>query len=448
MTRQLTSQPSGSSLQKASRRLFLGQNAAIIAGGIGTPYIVSSSTLAAPNKPGANDRIGIGYIGMGRRAAQLMNLPKEAQIVAIADINIDRAKSVATRVGCKAYQDYRELLESKDVDAVVVATPDHWHTLASIHACQAGKDVYCEKPLTLTIREGRLLVNAVRKYQRVLQTGSQQRSMPLNRLGCELIRNGRIGKVHTIIGHNYASPWECALPSQKTPHQIDWDMWCGPTSVRPFHQDLYLPRANPGWISFRPYSGGEMTGWGAHGLDQVQWALGMDNSGPTEIWTEGEPFKPPVYSQPASRKNGDTICSQPAVFFRYANGAVLKLIDGPPGGAVFIGDRGTITIGRSSLTAEPESLLKEPFADSDIRLSVSNHHMQNWIDCIKSRQKPIADVEIGHRSATVCHLGNIARWTGRKLQWNPEKEIFIGDAQANLLLERPGRKPFQLPDTV
>lgn len=437
-----------STRQEISRRRFIRRTAALTTSAVAAPYFVAASALAAPGRPGANDRVGVGYVGVGRRAQQLMNLPKEAVMVAAADVNQDRAEAVANKRNCKAYQDYRAMLESKDVDAVVVATPDHWHTLASIHACQAGKDVYCEKPLTLTIREGRLLVDAVRKYERVLQTGSQQRSMTANRIACELIRNGRIGKLHTIIGHNYPSPWECALPAQPTPQRLDWDAWCGATELRPYHQDLYTPRANPGWISFRDYSGGEMTGWGAHGLDQVQWALGMDDSGPVEVWTEGEPFQPPVYSAPASQKAGDLTCSQPAVFFRYASGAVLKLADGPPGGAIFIGDRGKITIDRGRFVAEPTELANDPLTDTDVRLYVSNDHLQNWIDCIKSREKPIADVEIGHRSATVCHLGNIARWVGRRLQWDPQQETFVGDDKANRLLDRERRSPYQLPDTV
>jgi hypothetical protein len=191
-----------------------------------------------------------------------------------------------------------------------------------------------------------------------------------------------------------------------------------------------------------------MTGWGAHGLDQVQWALGMDESGPIEVWTDGEPFRPPVYAASASRKNGDVACSQPSVFYRYACGAVLKLADGPPGGAIFVGDRGKITIDRGRFSAEPAELAKEPLADTDVRLYVSNHHLQNWIDCIKSREMPVADVEIGHRSATVCHLGNIARWVGRKLRWDPKQEVFIGDSEANRLLDRTRRKPYELPDTV
>jgi len=427
-----------------TRRRFLEQSA-LLAAGAALPYLIPSGVLAGEAAPGANDRIGIGGIGIGRQGGGLIGgLTKQARVVAIADVNLPRGRQTAARFQAEACQDYRKLLERKDVDAIVTATPDHWRALVTIHACQAGKDVYAEKPMSLTIREGRLMVQAVRKYGRVFQTGSQQRSMAANRLGCELVLNGRIGKVLTVIGANYPSPWECALPAQPIPDGLDWDMWCGPTEVVPYHIDLYTPRANPGWISFRPYSGGEMTGWGAHGLDQVQCALGMDESGPVEVWTEGEKFNPPTYSAPESRARGDKICSQPKVFFRYASGAVLKLDNGPAGGAVFIGDRGKITIDRGRFKTEPEDLGREPYDDFKVHLARSDHHMQNWLDCIKSRQRPVADVEIGHRSATVCHLGNTAMRLGRTLRYDPAAERFVGDDDANRMLARSPRAPWSI----
>ena len=428
---------------KLSRRSFLQTGAAVAA-----PYIIPSGVLAAPGRPGANDRIGVGYIGAGRRAGGLYRLPKGAQMVAVADVDISRAQRAAGRAKAKAYQDYRKMLEQKDVDAVVVSTPDHWHALPCIHACQAGKDAYCEKPMTLTIREGRLMTQAVRKYKRVFQTGSQQRSMRANRLGCELIRNGRLGKLKRVLGANYASPWNCALPAQEVPATLDWDFWCGPTQPRAYHKDIYIPRANPGWISFREYSGGEMTGWGAHGLDQVQWALGMDESGPVEVWTEGPKLNPPKYTKPEGRGKGNKICERPTVFFRYADGVVLKLGGGPGGGAVFEGENGKITINRGSAKGSPAELVTEPLKDPKVRLYVSDHHMQNWIDCIRSRKRCVADVEIGHRTSTVCHLGNIARWLGRKLRWDPKQEKFVGDDEANTYIDRQRRKGYELPDPV
>ncbi len=436
---------------KLSRRNFLRRGSALAASGLALPYLIPSGVLAFQGRPGANDLIGIGGIGVGRQGGAIFrNAAGRAitRVVAVADVNKPRAEKMAASLGGEAYQDYRELLDRKDIDAITTATPDHWRALVTVHACQAGKDVYAEKPLTLTIREGRLMTQAVRKYKRVLQTGSQQRSQAANRLGCELIRNGRIGKVHTVIGSNYPSPWECDFPGQTVPDGLDWDMWCGPNPLVPYHPDLYAPRSNPGWISFRPYSGGEMTGWGAHGLDQVQWALGMDESGPVEVWTEGEPFDPPTYSAPESRSRGEKMCSSPMIFYRYPDGTVLKLDNGNPGGAIFIGDEGKIEIFRGRVTSNPAGIVKEPLKDSDLRLHRSDDHMQNWLDCIKSRERPIADVEIGHRSATVCHLGNIARFVGRKLRWDPVKEEFQDDADANTYLDRVRRPGYELPETV
>jgi predicted dehydrogenase len=216
----------------------------------------------------------------------------------------------------------------------------------------------------------------------------------------------------------------------------------------PYHVDLYTPRAKPGWISFRPYSGGEMTGWGAHGLDQVQWALGMDESGPIEVWTEGPRFNPPTYKAPDSQSRGNKICGVPKVFFRYPGGTVMELGNGPGGGAIFIGEKGKLTIDRGRCKSEPEEIAKEPIRSDDIHLAKSNDHIRNWLDCIKSRQRPVADVEIGHRSATVCHLGNIARWLGRRLRWDPVQEQFPDDSEANAYLDRSRRKPYELPETI
>lgn len=435
---------------RLSRRRFLAQGLSLAGGATLLPLFVPAAALAAPGRPGANDRIGVGYIGAGRRARQLMGLPKEGRFVAVADLNRARAEEVAKARQCRPYQDYRKLLECQDVDVVFVATPDHWHVLASIHACQAGKDVYCEKPLSLTVREGRTLVQAVRKYQRVLQTGSQRRSMSGHRLGCELVRNGVAGKIHTVLILNYPSPWECKLPGQPVPDGLDWDAWCGQTEPVPYHTDLYTQRAKPGWISFRPYSGGEMTGTGAHGFDQIQWALNMDHTGPVEVWCEGGKLPALAYSEPDSISRGNKTCSEGyRVRFRYANGIEVRLEEGESAaGAAFIGDQGKIRIGNNTVDSNPPELVKYRTDDFKIRVPVSDNHIQNWFDCIKSRQRPIADVEIGHRSAIICHLGNIARWVGRKLRWDPEQELFPGDDEANAYLERPMRKPYQLPDPL
>ena len=432
-----------------SRRDFLAGAAGLASASVALPCFVPASALGGPATPGANERIGVGYVGVGRRGQQLMALPKQGRIVAVSDVDRKRVEAVAAQKQCRAYDDYRKMLEAKDVDAVIVATPDHWHALPSIHACQAGKDVYTEKPLSLTVREGRLMVEAARRHARVFQTGSQRRSMPGHRLGCALVRAGRIGKVHTVIAANYPSPWRCALPAQPVPDGLLWDVWCGPTEPRPFHADIFAPRANPGWISFAPYSGGEVTGNGSHGLDQIQWALGTDDTGPIEIWPEPQqPLQPPVYAAPESRARGDRLCSQTKVFYRYANGVTVKLDHGPVSGAIFLGEQGKITVDNNRFHCDPPELAAEPLTDSQMLLEVSDDHFQNWFEAIRSRSRPIADVEIGHRSAVICHLCNIARWLGRKLRWDPDRERFLDDDEANTHLARPQRKPYALPEQV
>jgi len=439
-----------SGLKTISRRRLLCRAAAWTAGGVAVPYFIPAAALAAGARPGANDRIGIGYIGVGRRGNQLMRLPPEGRIVAAADVDRRRAETTAAARKCRAYTDYRKMLESEDVDAVVVATPDHWHALPSIHACRAGKDVYCEKPLGLTIREGRAMVEAARKYGRVFQTGTQRRSMRNHRVGCELVRNGLAGKIHTVLIMNYPSPWESNLPGQPVPDGLDWDTWCGQTEPAAYHEDIFIQRSNPGWISLRPYSGGEMTGTGAHGFDQIQWALDMDETGPVEIWAEGGKLQPVTYSASESRDRGNRLSSEGyRVRMRYANGVLIKLEPGEPAaGAVFVGDQGKIRVGNNTYSSNPEEIAKTPPQDLKVRLPVSDNHMQNWFDSIKSRKRPIADVEIGHRSAILCHLGNIVRWVGRPLRWDPKAETFPGDDEANAYLDRPMRGPYRLPEPV
>lgn len=431
-----------------SRRAFLARSAAT-AVVVGLPQILPRGVLAAAGQPGANDRVRLAGIGIGRQGSgdlkEVAAVPG-VQVVAIADVSLPQARRMAQPHGADAVQDFRRVLDRKDVDAILTATPDHWRALICIQACQAGKDVYGEKPLTLTIREGRLIADAARKYQRIVQTGSQQRSMIRNIIGCEFIRGGKLGKIRRVIASNYASPWECALPAQPVPEGLDWDMWCGPTPLVPYHKDLCTPRANPGWISFRPYSGGEVTGWGAHGLDQVQWALGMDESGPTEVWVEGPKFDPPTYSAPESKARGDKICSQPSLFFRYPGDIIMELGKAPGFGAIFIGEKGQVTLNRGVCESDPEELLVDTIRNRP--KGVNESHLRNWIDCVRSRKKPNADAETGHRASTVCHLANIARWVGRKLRWDPVKEVFPDDAEANQYLDRQRRKPWTLPEKV
>ena len=421
--------------QQWTRRDFLGKTAQ--AGlGLALPTLLPARVWSA--ETALNERINLGFIGVGGMGTgHLKGLVgnSQVQVRAVCDVfepHRTRAKGIVDeRYGntdCAAYNDYRDLLARGDIDAVVISTPDHWHTLTSIHACQAGKDVYCEKPLTLTIGEGRELVHAVRRYGRVLQVGSQQRSDENFRFACELVRSGRIGKVHTVrTGFGYGPQGGSGVDQDPPPH-LDWDLWLGPAPYVPFNPDRHP--SNFRW--FYDYSGGKMTDWGAHHNDIAQWGLGMDGSGPVEI--EGQGRFP-------TEGNYDT-----AIWFHieytYANG--VKLICGEGHGVRFEGTEGWVHVDRGFLEADPPELLQEKLGPEDVHLYESPGHHQDWLNCLRTRQSPICDVEIGHRSATVCHLGNIAIRLGRKLHWDPQREQFIDDEGANRWRNKPYRAPWHL----
>ena len=391
---------------------------------------------AARRVLGANDRIRIGVIGVGNRSNLLIDqLPEQAEIVAVADCYLKRCEDAAAKRNAKwrIYHDYRRLLEQKDIDGVIVGTHDHGRVLCSIRAVQAGKDVYAEKPLTLYVEEGRALVRAARKYNRVFQVGSQQRSMAMNKLGCGFVRNGGLGRIQFVLAVNYPGPvrYTGNLPEQPAPQGLNWDMWLGQTEFRPYHLDLFR------WHRWWDYSGGEMTNWGAHGLDQVQAALGTDQTGPVEFW--------PLVDGPKG-----------ALAFRYASGVTVRL-EMPPGlllgGAIFVGEKGRIEIVRNDFRTDPPLMIKDlpPRAEvdkwrDDVAKWQAKYHMQEWLECMRSRKTPSADVEVGHRSVSICHLANITRQLNRKLKWDPEAERFESDAEANALLRRPRRKGYELPE--
>ncbi|HEY2893014.1 MAG TPA: Gfo/Idh/MocA family oxidoreductase [Pirellulales bacterium] len=424
------------STNRTSRRTFVFSSAAVLGSAA-----LARRTWAAPAQTSPNERIRVGAIGVGGRASLLLQqLPESAEIVALCDCNVPRAEAFKAKAGGNwpVLQDHRKLLDRKDIDAVIVATGEFQRVLPCIEACQAGKDVYAEKPLTLYVREGRVLVDAVRRYNRVLQVGSQQRSMEMNRIACELIRNGGLGKILEVRAMNYtgaeAAPAK-PLEEQSVPTGLDWNTWLNQAAWRPFHSDWM------GWMRWRDFSGGEMTNWGAHGVDQIQWALGMDGSGPVEM--------SPLSEGP----NGQ-------VAMRYANGVkvnfVLQSGHGPMGGAVFICEKGKLEINRNKFASNPPEIAVELQKKLDVAeeerkwsdelaLWQARWHLQNWLDCIRSRKQPVADVEVGHRSITVCHLANITRAVGRPLRWDPAREQFIGDEQANHYLDRPRRKDFELP---
>jgi len=435
-------------VEPIDRRRFLRTTAAGAATtlGFGFPTIIPRSALAQGNRPGANDRITMAGVGVGRQGGHIFSeaaRDPRVQIVCVCDVNRPRAEQHAKAQGVKdVYQDYRRVLDRDDVDAITTATPEHWRANVCIAAALAGKHIYAEKPLTLTIPEGRAMVIAARKTGITFQVGSQQRSQRENLIGCEFIRNGGLGKIQEVFAANYESPWLGDFPAEPIPEGLDWEMWCGPTEPVPFHREIYTPRGLPGWLSLRPYSGGEMTGWGTHGFDQIAWALGLDHTGPTEILVDGAPLKMPVYDKAESMERGQQICSRPRLAYRYANGITVRLDKGNRGGGIFVGDQGKMEVFRGALGSNPAELAEELLA-KDPRQPRS--HVGNWIDCCYSGELPIADVEIGHRSATICHLLNIGRLLGRNLTWDPEAERFVGDEEANEMLTRKVRKGYEPP---
>jgi predicted dehydrogenase len=447
--------------KKCSRRRFLG-SAAVAAAGISVPYVVPTTARGAVGKPGANQRVIVGVIGTGIRGKDLISeLPDEARVAALCDCYLPRVTEVLKGEGraagrldvfrqrdaerCEAYQDYRTMIDRAKLDAVLITTPDHHHILPAILACQAGMDVYVEKPLSLTIAEGRALVRAVARHGRVCQVGSQQRTMEMDRFACQFVREGGIGKVSMVQVESYPGPMRYAgLPEQPVPDALNWELFCGPTPMRPHNQKLWVKdefrvdgRLWRGWDLWRSYSGHLMTNWGGHAFDLVQWALGMDHTGPVEIWPQTDGHTGPMRLCP--------------VRARYANGIELRfeMTRAPGLGGVFHGERGRMTIVRNRFRAEPRDLVQDPpdpavakgWQGARARL-----HVQNWLDCIKTRKTPNAPVEVGHRSATICHLANICRELGRKLRWDPQKEVFLGDDEANALRDRPRRKGFELPE--
>lgn len=434
-----------------NRRGFLKAGMAAGCAGFAAPWVLPSRAL------GANERVVIGSIGVGNMGRGLArSFSGRADIAAICDVYLPRAGQVAESVDAPdVYSDYREMLDRDDINAVIVATPHHWHALNCIHAAQAGKDIYCEKPLTYTIVEGRRIVQAVRKYQVVLQTGSQQRSGRNEYTGCTFVRNGALGKLTHVYASNYHSPMEPGHPEEEIPEGLNWDLWCGPTERPPYNFVIWDNRSNPSWVSIRPFSGGEMTDWGSHGLDMAQWGLGTDESGPEAIWTEGEPFQTMLSTpeSPGGRHRGPRA---PKVMMRYPGDIVMELGGGPGNSGVrFVGEEGTLTVTRGRFSSDPAELTAEPLEDPEVELYRSTNHHADWIQCIKERRDPVANAETGHRSATVCHLGNIARWvsevtgeTGQELLWDAENERFTNSDEANAFLDYQRRTPFELPDTV
>lgn len=411
------------------------------------PLILPRSVFGAPGVPAASERIKVALIGAGGRAHDLLReCPLDIELVAIADCDLrlsDRfdqwIKENRVEVGAKTiphYQDYRTMFEKERLDAVIVATTTHARALVCLHAMEAGLDVYAEKPLTLTIEEGKFLVRAEQKYGTVLQVGTQQRSIPLNNFGSDLVKNGAVGKIHTVLCANYIGPeTRPPLPEVRPPEGMNWDLWCHQTELIPPTSDLH-----PGlgkWGKFRDYDGGGLsfgvTGWGAHSFDQVQRALGTDHTTPSKVWIEGDPG--PMAKVCLEFEGGPTIrCEK-------AEGEVPGL------GGIFLGEKGRIEIDRNLVVSDIPELVKDapPPDDPSVVASVAHKHLQNWVDCMRTRSRPVASAEIGHHSSVICHQINICRELGRALEWDPVAEVFLNDDEANRLCSRPRRKGYELP---
>lgn len=421
----------------SNRRTFLKSSAAAL----GVPTIVPASVLGGAAGPAPSDRVVVGSIGTGDlgRRHHLNNklLPnKRVQVAAVCDVDRNHrdqaAQDVLTKSGRRVgiYKDFRDLCDRKDIDAVLIATPDHWHALCALYAIESGKDIYCEKPLTLTIDEGKRLVRAARQYGTVFQTGSQQRSDKRFRQACELVRNGKIGKlerVDTHIGGIDAGKWQ---PPTTPPSELDWNFWLGPAP----YADYFPARCHYQFRWFADYSGGKMTDWGAHHNDIAQWGIGADGSGPVRVKGSGT----------FHADGPHDVAGEFDVQYTYANGVELHCHSSGENGVKFTGADGWIFVSRSRIEASDEELLKYEFGESDLRLAESRDHHENWLDSIGSRERPICDVEIGHRSVTVCHLGTIALALGRELHWDPVREQFVDDEQANLLVRKPMRAPWHV----
>jgi predicted dehydrogenase len=437
-----------------NRRAFL-QRSAAVAAATGLPLWYAEriqAQAAEETKPlSPNDRPGIALIGCGGQGTgDAHGARRFGEVVAVCDVDDAQAEKAVKaftkdkKVPAK-FNDFRKVMEQKEVQIVITGTPDHWHTLVNLAATKAGKDIYTEKPLTLTIDEGKRLVKAVKEKGNVLQVGSQQRSDGKFRLACELVRNGRLGKLQHIIVGLPTGPREGPFRAQPIPAGLNWDQYLGQAPAMDFNGH------NLHW-NFRwwyCFSGGQMTDWGAHHNDIAQWAMGTERSGPVEI--KGQSLAEMI-------PGGYDAASKYRVECKYANGVTMEIVDErtisprhvvgegrkTPNGIQFIGSDGWIFVTRGKLEASRPELLSDPLPEKAERLYKSDDHMGNFFSCVRSRQRPICDVEIGHRSISVAHLGVIAVRSGLALRWDPAQEVFVGEnaRQANLWLSREMRKPY------
>jgi len=425
-----------------SRRNFLKR--ATVAAAAGSLNLVPGHVLGLNGAVSPSNKITVGFIGtgdhgLGYNLGPYLRHPA-AKVLAACDVDSNhllRAKeTIDEKYGnedCFCTQDFREVLARKDIDAVMISTPDHWHTIISLLAIEAGKDVQCEKP-TLTVNEGKVLIKAVRKHKKVFQTSTEDRSLPMYHRMAELVRNGRIGTLQKI---EVVLPKEPTRPGDATPRpvpkQLDYEMWLGPAPEAPYNPDRV--HYNFRWIS--DYSGGIITDWGTHLFDTAQWANNTERSGPVEIEGTGTFWEGGLYN---TVKEYD-------ITYRYANGVVMTCQPGEPS-IKFIGSKGWVgNVGwRAPLQASSQEILDSQIGPDELHLYTNpNGEHDDFLNCVKTRKDPYFPVDIGHRVSTVCHLGNIALKLGRKLKWDPEKETFVGDESANAMLERKRRSPWELP---
>jgi predicted dehydrogenase len=454
-----------------TRRKFLKSSAAITAGIAGFPTIIPSSVLGkdAPSK-----KIQIGQIGCGRIAHE-MDLPgilkhDIARVVAVCDLDSKRMahahdyvrdhyvkKGVDKNPEIKTYPDFRELLKDGSIDAVAISTPDHWHSEPVVAAALAGKDIYVQKPLSMTIVEGREVSNAVKAQKRIFQIGSQQRSTEQFRHACELVRNGRIGKIHTVKVGLPTDPGGDEEPEMPVPANLNFEMWLGCTPLAPYTEKRVHPQSRdpkkpvnfdrPGWLRIDNYCLGMVTAWGSHHVDIAHWGMGTELTGPIEI--EGKAEYP--------KKGLWNVHGPYHVESKYANGATMLIDNNFPNGVRFEGDKGWIFVSRGgakatasdpastegkALAASDPKIIESKIAENEIHLHKSRDHHLDWLQSIQSRKPAVTTAEEAHRSTSACILTYIAMKLGRKLQWDPAKETFVGDDEANKMRSRPQRTPY------
>jgi len=425
-----------------SRRGFLKKSAGAAGAMAAFPVVVPSTVFGAqaPSNKIVMGAIGVGSMGMGDLNGFLNK--SEVRVVAVCDVDRNHRQNAKRRVDgkyqntdCKTYLDFRELIGRGDLDAVLTALPDHWHAIPSVEAAKAGLDIHGQKPLARSIREGRAICDAVHRYGRVWQTGSWQRSVAHFRRACELVRNGRIGKVGYVevgLPTGGTRPPQPAIP---VPDNLDWDFWLGPAPWRE-----YCDFGNGGchwhWRWILDYSGGQLTDWAGHHIDIAHWGLGLDDTGPVEIEGKGDYPQTGLYDAPPTYR----------FHCKYANGIDMVVANNRQvaQGAKWFGDKGWIHVNRGGLKASDPKILQEVIGPDEIQLYNSRDHLQNFLDCVKSRKTTITPVETAHRSISVGLLGEIAMLTGRKIRWNPETEEIIGDPAASALLGRSYREPWTL----